>query len=116
MKKMIYSFFVGMLLVSFVVVGLNVFYPRPPYPVRHLDWMTESEYQTELERQEKWKIYEESKELYQLKMQKYSRNIFLISLFFAVLLMAVGLIYSEKINVIADGFFVWGDIYYIVRN
>jgi hypothetical protein len=116
--KVVYSFFVGMLLVILIAMGVEAFYPRPPYPEMTYDERTKPltndvDQSTDEDELIKQKEYERSEKIHRAEMEVYSRNLFIVSLCFAILFMGIGIVFSEKINVIADGF-LFGGIFTLI--
>lgn len=105
--KLVYTFFLGILLAIFVGVGINTFYPPPPEP----KWPTQLEtYGKELsEQQQKTQIaHEKRMQAYEEDLKPYSRNVSIITLVSAVALLAVSILFEKKIKVIADGVMIGG--------
>lgn len=107
--KLIYTVFIGILLALFVGLGIEAFYPSPKYPV------LQDSYQKmapgESNSAEVQKIEAENKKLqddYQAQVAVYTRNLFMIVVFFAVIFLATGLLYADRIEVIADGLLLGG--------
>lgn len=110
MLKIVYSVFLGVILALFVGVGISVFYPQPEAP----EYPAEMRYEygengpsaQELEEQ---RVYDEAMELFQKnEMQPYNRNVSIIATIFAVALLGVGVVFSHKLDVIADGMLLGG--------
>lgn len=105
--KLVYTFFLGILLAIFVGVGINTFYPPPPDP----KWPIQLEtYGKEFsEEQQKLQISHEKKRLaYEESLKPYSRNVSILTLAAAVTLLAVSILYEKKIKIIADGVMIGG--------
>lgn len=105
--KLVYTFFLGLLIAIFVGVGINTFYPGPKPPVFPLELNSYGkELNTdELKVQKQW---DRSMEEHNKLMKPYNRNVSLISLVAAVVLLAVSLVYEKKIKVMADGVMLGG--------
>ena len=110
MLKFVYSFFLGLLLVVFVGMGVTSFYPSPKapdYPTTlettkfGVDGFTEEQRQADKEYQAATKAYSE-------KASDYDRNVAIIVLIAAVLLLVLGLALESRANVIADGLLLGG--------
>jgi hypothetical protein len=102
--KLVYTFFVGLLLAIFVGVGVNTFYEPPKAP----DYSNFGQYRDEgptdeqiAEQDRAWKEYEESS-------QPYSRNVSIITLVAAVALLAISLAFEKRLKFIADGIMLGG--------
>lgn len=108
MLKIMYSFFLGIILAVFVGVGISTFYNAPEYP----------EYPASLERLDTPELTEEQKsiqtefdtevEAAEVELDSYNRNVSILATIVAVLFMAIGLVYAHKIDVIADGILLGG--------
>lgn len=111
--RYIYIVFIGVLLATFVGVGIAAFYPGPkqPEPPSLLKYCSletakgeklSQEFKTEQEKFDKEvKIYEE-------KDQRYSRNVSIISLSAAIIILITSLTLLSKIYLIADGVLLGG--------
>lgn len=91
MIKYIYTVFLGFILALFIGLGINTFYegpPEPRYPVETSNYKQEelTDQQRAAQRQ-----YEIDMSAYNKKYQTYSRNVSIIALVSAVVLLAVGL-------------------------
>jgi len=107
--KIVYTIFIGILLVLFVGIGIETFYPQPQYPEYPIaldkpiynDTETAEQIQTRVEFQEKEKEYQQETKVY-------NRNVFIIALLFALVFLAVSLFLSDRLLVIADGLLLGG--------
>jgi hypothetical protein len=105
--RLIYTFFLGLLLAIFVGVGINTFYPgpeAPEYPV------TLNSYGKEMtkEQEQLQRKFDLKQEAYNEKMKPYNRNVSIMVLFAAVLAMIISFVYEKKIRIIADGVMLGG--------
>ncbi|MCA9397422.1 hypothetical protein KC573_01220 [candidate division WWE3 bacterium] len=121
--KYIYTVFLGILIVTFIGLGIDTFYPSPQYP----------DYPAELERayypdkddglsEEEIALQEEfdrkSEEFSQL-IATYNRNVSIISLVSAVIILIISLGFSKKLDMLADGVLLGGILtlaYGIIRG
>ena len=106
--RMIYTFFLGLLLAIFVGVGISTFYEapaRPEYPIEAQTYGGEpTEEQINLEREfEQTNIAFDENE-----MQPYNRNVSIMVITAAVILLALSIVFEKKIKVIADGVMLGG--------
>ena len=108
MLKVVYSLFLGIILAVFVGVGISAFYQSPSYPdePESLRYGIESQ-PTEQQKQDQLE-FERQTEAIDTDMDTYNRNVSIVATVIAVVFMAVGLIYSHKIDVIADGVLLGG--------
>lgn len=105
--KLVYTFFLGLLIAFFIGVGINTFYPGPKAPVFPVELNTYGKELNadELKTQKQW---DKTMEQHNNQMKPYNRNVSLIALIAAVILLAVSLAYEKKIKVIADGVMLGG--------
>lgn len=108
MLKVVYSLFLGIILAIFVGVGISAFYQAPQYP----DPPDTIKYGAVDEPDEEYlaaqRQYDEQNNQVQQQMDDYSRNVSIIATVIAVAFLAVGLVYSHRIDVIADGVLLGG--------
>lgn len=117
-----YTVFIGVLLATFVGVGIAAFYPgpKPPeYPVSlkftppERDSTPSAQYIQDQEAQDqKYKEFEEQN-------KQYSRNVSMMSLGFALLILALSLTILKSMTVFSDSFLLGGVLlllYSIVRG
>jgi len=121
--KIIYTIFIGVLLATFVGVGIAAFYPEPKYP----EYPPELNYRfgKEPTQQESAQMYEEQQQYdktlkeYQEETNVYNRNVSIIALSASILILIVSLTFVKNILLIADGLMIGGIltlIYSIVRG
>lgn len=111
MLKVIYAFFVGLLLSIFVGVGVSAFYPAPKLPEHpeilsapsKAPTMEQSEAQIDAQRE-----YDREYKEYQNVSATYNRNVSIIVLIAAIIFVSVSLLFESKIKVIADGILLGG--------
>lgn len=115
--KIVYTFFIGIMLALFVGLGISTFYTgptSPEYPV-----IMETKVEQTPDDTAKYQKYEQESRDYQKRSQEYSRNVSIIALISAVILLAVSLL-LEKFNVvIANGVLLGGLftlLYSIIRG
>lgn len=113
--RLIYTLFVGVLISIFVGVGINTFYAEPVQPAYVVTYADKPVEENIVQNQE----YDKEYTVYTDKSNIYNRNVSIITLTAAVLLMAVSLYYEKKIKVLADGVMLGGLftlIYSIIRG
>lgn len=116
MIKHIYVFFIGILLATFIGVGVAAFYegPKSPeYPSRQ-EYIDEKYTPTIEEIQ-----FEKDQRAYMEKNKVYSRNVSIITLIFSVIILVISLTVIAKLPLISDGFLLGGlltQIYSIMRG
>ncbi|MEW5705887.1 MAG: hypothetical protein AB1743_03690 [Actinomycetota bacterium] len=114
--KIIYTIFLGTLLVIFVGVGIETFYPEPKYPTYPIiaeepafssgSPSTQKEREARI-REEQTKLEKQDRE-FRNKLGAYNSVVFLISLAFAISFLIVSLLLADKLMVIADGLLLGG--------
>jgi len=111
MIKVIYAFFVGLLLAIFVGVGVSAFYPAPKAPQYPSSLATpekaapseQTDAQLDAQRE-----YEREYEVFRAQDASYNRNVSIIVLVAAVIFVVVSLLFESKIRIIADGILLGG--------
>lgn len=106
MLKLIYTFFLGILIAIFVGMGVATFYPEPKYPEypKSLQYSTGelNAEQRKLDRQ-----YTKDVNAYTDKQKSYDRNVSIIVLVAAVIILTVSLL-IPKLDVVSDGLLLGG--------
>lgn len=106
---LIYSVFLGVLLAIFVGVSINTFYPGPTYPEYPETLAIYDGKEMTAEQKAIQKKFDEQSRQYNKDTKPYNRNVSLIVLGSAVLLLAVSLVLEKRgVKVIADGFMLGG--------
>lgn len=123
--KYVYIVFLGLILATFVGVGIAAFYKGPTYPETPAtlkyatpfpDTKTGTPSAEYIKQQE---AFDAKSKIYQEQEAVYNRNVSMISLGFALLMLVVSLVFFKKIMVIADGLLLGGVLtlaYSIVRG
>ncbi len=120
--RYVYIVFVGILLAAFVGVGIAAFYKGPKYPetpielrfpeTKQLDATSAAYVQKQLE-------FDQKSEEFQKQNGDYSRNVSIIALIAAVLMMVLSLTLFKQITIIADGLLLGGVLtlaYSVIRG
>ena len=118
MIKYIYSVFLGLLLAIFVGVGISVFYQQPAQP-KYPTELTTMQKEPTTERQEIEKKYQLQQQAWDEQMKPYNRNVSLVALGAAVLLVGMSLAMGERAKVMADGIMLGGVftlVYSLIRS
>lgn len=118
--KYIYTIFLALLVALFVGLGIDAFYPGPKAPDYPTALETEKpgcEDTAELKniRQE----YNQAQKDFEEKSKPYNRNVSIISLAAAIIILIASLTFLSKIKMIADGILLGGvftTIYSIIRG
>lgn len=123
--RIVYIFFIGVLLATFVGVGIAAFYPgpkapEPPASVKYAppcesfkDEATSQKIRSEQEE------FDKTMKVYQTQSEKYNRDVSIASLLAAILILVVSLTLFKKILLIADGLLLGGVltlVYSIIRG
>ena len=118
--KLFYTLFLGLLVALFVGLGIDAFYegPKAPdYPAELNLQKTDCGEYTELKAtQEK---YDQDIKNFNEQEKIYNRNVSIVSLAFAILIMIISLTFFSKIKMIADGILLGGvftTAYSIIRG
>ncbi len=106
--KLVYTLFIGVLLSIFIGVGISTFYPSPEAP-GYVEFSNPEGKVTTAQEEQQWSEYDKKSRAYEEAIKPYSRNVSIIALIAAVLLLASSA-YAEKrkIGVIADGIMLGG--------
>lgn len=109
--KVIYTFFLGLLLALFVGMGISTFYLAPSepelptgvYESRPIDSKAVSEEQALADREyeSQWREYSE-------KMQIYNRNVSILSLIISVVLLVVAFVLERRNTILSNGLLLGG--------
>lgn len=118
--KFVYTIFLALLVALFVGLGISAFYPAPKEPMYPVE--LEAEKPGCEETQELKNIREEynrSQRDFTEKFKPYSRNVSIISIIAAIIILVASLTLLSKIKMIADGILLGGvftTIYSIIRG
>ncbi len=114
--KLIYTLFLGILIAIFVGVGIAAFYPAPKAPEnislpklvsppptdsKEYNVYYQQQKQEDIENQKMWDAYNKQQNIYQ-------RNVSVIALISAIIVLVVSLTFFKSILVIADGLLLGG--------
>lgn len=108
--KLVYTFFVGLLLAIFIGVGIQTFYsspPRPDFPSITADELRKDD-GSSVPASDVRSDYEQAYRDYEIKNKVYNRNVSIIALVASIALVVVSLVYESRIKVIADGVMMGG--------
>lgn len=111
MIKLIYTFFLGLLVALFIGAGIAAFYPQPKEPV-YPEVLKKAEMTPEatetLQMKEARVKYDKEIEAFSKKIDYYNRNVSIISLVFSLVILALSLILLDKLLIISDGLLLGG--------
>jgi hypothetical protein len=105
--KLVYTFFLGLLLAIFVGVGVNTFYPGPKAPEYPTSINTYGK-EPDAEQLAKQKEFDQKMEQHNKDSKPYNRNVSMLTLAAAVIFLAVSIMYEKRIKIIADGVMLGG--------
>lgn len=118
--KFIYTLFLSLLLALFVGLGIDAFYPGPNSPEYPSELNATRPDCVESEDQKNTRIrYDEILKKYEKKSQTYNRDVSIISIISAILLLVASFTFLKKIKMIADGILLGGvfvTLYSIIRG
>jgi len=117
MLKLVYTIFIGVLLAIFVGVGIASFYPGPQYPeppillkLYKLPTEPPTDPTISAKLQKEQEVYDEVLKTFKEKMEKYNRDVSIISLIAAILILVISLTLFRQLLIIADGLLLGGVI------
>jgi hypothetical protein len=116
--RIIYTFFLGLLLAVFIGVGINTFY-EPPTAPRYSPEMNSYGKELTDEQAAKQREFDIANEKYFDEMKPYNRNVSIISLAAAVFLLVLSIIFQSRIKLISGGVMLGGLftlLYSIIRG
>jgi hypothetical protein len=110
MLKLVYSFFLGLLLVIFVGMGIATFYgsPKAPEYPRALEVRADPGKEYTVQERKLDEEYQQASKRYGERIESYNRNVSIIALAAAVVLLVLGLTLHTRIDVLADGLLLGG--------
>lgn len=117
--RLVYTFFLGLLLAIFVGFGINTFYPGPEMPKYPSELNTYTNKEMTREQEVVQRAYDKKMDTWNEEMKPYSRNVSIIAMAAALILLAISFIFEKKIRVIADGVMLGGLftlLYAIIRG
>lgn len=120
--KLIYTLFLGLLIALFVGLGIDAFYPGPEAPDYPLALEKAKPVECGLETDEQKTLrldFEKNQKNYIDQSKTYNRNVSIVSLASAIIILIASLTLLAKIKMIADGILLGGvftTIYGIIRG
>lgn len=120
MIKFIYTIFLALLIALFIGFGIDAFYPAPeapsyPFEIEQVKPGCEEDLETQASRIE----YNKDQEDFIEKTKTYNRNVSIIALISAIIVLIISLTLLAKIKMIADGILLGGvftTLYSIIRG
>lgn len=110
MLKILYTFFLGILIATFVGLGVATFYPQPKYPEypRALEVANNQGKPYTQEQQRIFDKYNQEVNKHHDMQNNYDRNVAIITLVAAVALLVVSMVLSPKMDIVSDGMLLGG--------
>ena len=105
--RVVYTFFVGVLLAIFVGVGINTFYVSPAEPQYPIELNSTGKELTTQE-QTLQRNYDKSRRAYEEKLKPYNRNVSMLALGSAIVLLIISLLFENRIKIMSDGVMMGG--------
>jgi len=115
----IYKLFVGLLLATFVGVGIAAFAPEPRFPEPPVTMRGPLGEQASPEAQREFEEFQRTSRAFRVEMAAYSRNVSVISAVAAIAMLVLSLTALRAIPIFSDGFLLGGILtfgYSIVRG
>ncbi len=116
--SIIYTLFVGLLMAFFVGFGINTFYAPPSSP-QYPAILNGGQKEATNEQIAAQIKFDNQIKNYQMLMRPYNRNVSIITLIAAVVLLVISLIYENRIRFISDGVILGGLftlVYSLIRS
>lgn len=105
--KIVYTFFLGLLLAIFVGVGINTFYEGPKAPDYPTSLNTYGKDLTDEQLAEQ-KKFDSQIQQHTRAQKPHSRNVSIITLAAAVILLVISIVFEKRMKIIADGVMLGG--------
>jgi hypothetical protein len=110
--RVIFTFFIGLLIALFVGLGIQAFYPPPANPIYPAPYMAAPVPGATLEKQDQFlaeqQVYQDKESAYQTARATYARNASLLAVGASVVLLGLSLTILEGLLLITDGVLLGG--------
>ena len=111
--KFLYSLFLGVLFASLVGLGIAAFYPQPKVPEypSSLNYAAPVMEQTERQQIQMQRVqarYNSQLKTYETKRKLYSRDVSIIALIAAIIVLVISLTYFKQLLLLSDGLLLGG--------
>lgn len=105
--KLVYTFFLGILIALFVGVGINTFYPAPAAPEfpTALNTLGKEPTDQDIKLQQQW---DKQMATHNKQLKPYNRNVSIMALSAAVLLLVVSIVLEKRIQILSEGTLIGG--------
>ncbi len=114
----VYTFFLGLILALFIGLGISTFYSAPKMPDYPTEAMVYSE-KPSVEQTRAQKDFDKASKSYNTDSQRYSRNVSMLALAGAIILLVISFGFEKRSQVIANGMLLGGVftlLYSIIRG
>jgi len=109
MIKPLYTIFLALLIALFVGLGIDTFYPGPEMPQYPIELEQVEDCCEETPEQQALRIeFNQAQRQFIEEFKPYSRNVSIISLIVAIIILVLSLTFFAKIELIADGILLGG--------
>lgn len=108
MIRFIYTLFVGLFLAIFIGLGIAVFYEQPTAPEEPVAMQSIGKEGPTEAQQKEINTFHEKQKTYNHDMAIYNRNVSIIVLICAVVILAIALLFSDRLGIVADGILLGG--------
>lgn len=99
----VYTLFLGLLLALFIGFGVDTFYPGPTSPEYPVELTTYNGKTMTPDQEEAQREFELKMNQYNKEMMPYNRNVSMVALSAAIVLLVTSLIFERRIKIISDG-------------
>lgn len=124
--QFIYTLFIGILVATFIGLGIDAFYEKPVAP-EYPEILSQPKqaadptkaYEPTQEEISKQREYEKNMKEYDRSFKSYNQNVSIIALVFSILILAVSLTLMKNLQLISDGLLLGGLItllYSVIRG
>ncbi len=109
MIKPLYTIFLALLIALFVGLGIDTFYPGPEFPQYPIELVQVEDCCEETTEQQMLRIeFNQTQRQFEEEFKPYSRNVSIISLVAAIIILVLSLTLLAKTRLIADGVLLGG--------
>ena len=115
MIKLIYTFFLGLLLATFVGVGVSTFYISPTAPETPTVYAKPIVNDPTPEEQQQLEQFDQQQKQYLKELSIYNRNVSIIVLAFSLVLLVIALSFARHLDIIADGILL-GSVFTLIYS
>lgn len=106
--RIVYAFFLGVMLALFAGLGIRTFYPPPEMPEFPIELSTPQAGDPSPEQVQQQREYEQEQRAFQDELESYNRNVSIVSTVLAVTMLGLSLLLEKKNKVIPNGIMLGG--------